>query len=81
MGMKSVWLSPLASLMRRSHEDDVDWDDASTTSSDSRWRWPDGRPLIAEVSGTLAADPELTSNPARLAVGLRARLARLLRPG
>lgn len=79
MGMKSVWLSPLASLMRRSHNDDDDWEDARPTSSDSGWGLPDERPLIAEMNGALAADPELTGNTSRPAVGLRARLARLLR--
>ena len=75
MGMKSVWLSPLASLMRRSHDDDDDWEDARPPSSDSGWPLPDKRPLIAEMSGSLAAEPELSGNTARL----RARLARLLR--
>ena len=74
MGMKSVWLSPLASLMRRSHDDDDDWEDARPPSSDSGWRLPEERPLIAEMNGALAAEPRAVrqhgppgSRPARTA--------------
>jgi hypothetical protein len=64
MGMKSVWLSPLASILRREHVDDVDnvdEDRGRPTPSDSGWRLANHRPAIT----------------AQLAVGLRALMVRL----